>query len=78
MERIDKPMSTSSNISTKLSPSLQPTKSIHNSLTSEYQPMQEDVYMEHEPTHQDIHSVKYDSRNMVSTESSSPMTVNTS
>ncbi|CAB5375953.1 uncharacterized protein OCT59_018780 [Rhizophagus irregularis] len=79
MERIDKPISSTSNIvSTKLSP----TKSIHNPLSNEssylHQQMQDDVYMEHEPTHQDIHSVKSEPTNMVSTESQSSMTVNTS
>ncbi|RIA96476.1 hypothetical protein C1645_733226 [Glomus cerebriforme] len=83
MERLDKPTSSSSSISTKLSPSLQPTKSIHNPLTSEssflhntVQPMQDDVYMEHEPTHQDIRSVKLE--NMISAESPRSMTANTS
>ncbi|GBC02479.1 hypothetical protein RclHR1_04640022 [Rhizophagus clarus] len=79
MERIDKPISSTTNItSTKLSP----TKSIHNQLSSEssylHQQIQDDVYMDHEPTHQDIHPVKSESTNMISTESQSSMTVNTS
>jgi hypothetical protein len=82
VERLDKPISS---ISTKLSPSPQP-KSIHNSVISEssylhstVQLMQEDqgVFMEHEPTSQDVLSVKPEPAT-ASTENSGSMTVNTS